>query len=254
MNAQLTPIEKYALLELQIDRMKAAGKAVPNDVANEFQSLAARAATLTPAQQAQALQYVRAAQREILDSERSVVNTISTARQESQQNLSDALRNAGARQVSRVARTGRDGKALDEGQLGEALQKGKYTDPGRVHALDLAAKRVQKSTGLPTTRDDVKRSLGTFGALLDDGRAMDKYLTQRCGDDEVERAALRESIEETYLRETLLRRQDNALMKCNPELFEPKVITTQRRRTAAAGRGRSRDGSLRSRVLRGPDQ
>lgn len=224
MNAE-TPIQRFAFLDLLIDRLKASGKPVPNDVANEYQALRAHAdAVLTPEQNHAVLRHVREAQQGILAAEQRVVGNISAARQRSQVNLASALRNAGARQISRVANIGRDGKALNEDQLAEAVSKGKWTDPGRKHALDRAAERVQKQTGKRTTRKDITDILGTFGALMDDSRLMDKYLTDQCGDDEVRRAELRDSIETTWIRETMLRRQDNALMKRDPTAFKPKQI------------------------------
>jgi hypothetical protein len=227
MTAQ-TPVQRFAYLDLLIDRYKASGQPVPNDVANEYQTLRSRAdAVLTPQQGTALLREVRVAQQGLLAQESHVVSTITSARQQSQAALGQALRNAGARQVSRVARLGRDGKELNEQQLAQALKTGgKWTQHGRVHALDAAAQRVQKQVGFKTTPENIDNILKQYGKFYDDPALMSRYLDQEVGpDDMVARANLEQEVRETYLRETLARRGDDELRKTNPDAFKPKTIT-----------------------------
>ena len=67
--------------------------------------------------------------------------------------------------------------------------------------------------------------MGAFGALMDDSRAMSKYLDEQVGpDDHAARAEMEASIRETWLGYTLRKRHDDELRKRDPDAFKPKVV------------------------------
>ena len=229
-----TPIQEFARLDLILDRLRASGQPVPEELANRYQSFVARATVgLTPEQRAAAMQYVRqeqasilAAERVGLDERRATTTLVQRARGEAQSNLAQALRNSGARRISETARLGRDGRQLDERQMSQALKHGKWAMPGRVHHTDETVRRASRVLGRDVTAEEVGRQMGAFAALMDDSRAMSKYLDEQVGpDDEVARAEMEASIRETWLGYTLRKRHDDELRERDPDAFKPKVVT-----------------------------
>lgn len=228
-----TPIQEFARLDLILDRLRASGQPVPEELANRYQSFVARATVgLTPEQRAAAMRYVRqeqanllAAERQDLDSLRETRQALHEARSATQSRLAAALRNAGARRISETARLGRDGKQLDEQQIGDALKHGKYQQAGRVHHTDQTVARTSRVLGRDVSADEVGKQMGRFADLMGNPRAMSKYLDEQVGpDDEVARAELEQSIRETWLSYTLRKRHDDELRQRDPDAFKPKVI------------------------------
>jgi hypothetical protein len=241
MNTQTreSPVREFARLNLQIQRCRASGAPVPDDVQRRAQELEVWGHTnLTPQETARLMQLVAAEQQNLLREEGETLQTFAEVRNQAAMNLSQALRNAGSRQISRVAGLHRE-KPLTEDQMFEAVQKGKYTAPGRTHALDVAAEKVAAKTGRQVSRDDIKRNLGLLGDLMDDSVKMSKYLDANAGDDPVVRNKLERSIRTTYVQGMLEARRDDELAKRDPGAFkayEVEMTPEERRRLDVADR------------------
>jgi hypothetical protein len=251
MNAQTreSPVREFARLNLIIQRCRASNQPVPFEVQRRAQEIETWAhGTFTSAETQRLMQMVAAEQQNLLAEEgvelqqrADAEQYVASVRASAQQRYADALRNAGARQVSRVAGLHRE-QPLDERQMADAATRGKYTVTPKKRG-DTANAKLSRALGREVPPEEVAKTMKHLGELNDNPGMMEKFLDANVGDDGVLRANMERRIRAAVLSHGLAERMDAADDKRGA--FKPYEVTMtvdEKRRLDVADRVFAHEG------------
>jgi hypothetical protein len=222
----LGALRRHAILSVSIERAAAMGQPIPREVAMEVQRIEADINSILPASAAQAVaQFQEQVKSDLLRMEGNAYGQALGEQRVLARGKLDALRDRGAKNVTRSINDGNDNTGLTYAQMQSALAKGKFTTRPPLHARDVYRAEVAHESGGQIDPDKFRKAWTKAFDAPAGSPTRERFLDRIGADrmDKADRTKFFNQLSTEMLADEMNMRRDDRALEADKNAFMPKV-------------------------------